>query len=97
MGLSHAMYWVQSLQLRNVDFELDAKKVADYYNHGSSDISEFGAIIDDCRRCHNLFFENSKVEFSRRQANEVAHTLARKALSLSSPMCLIMFHLVFGL
>lgn len=54
MGLSHAMYWVQTLQLRNVDFELDAKKVADYYNHGSCDISEFGAIIDDCRRCCNL-------------------------------------------
>jgi hypothetical protein len=30
--LSHAIHWVRDLQLTNVDFELDAKKVVDYYN-----------------------------------------------------------------
>ena len=59
-----------------MDFELDAKKVVDYFNRCSNDISEFGAIVEDCQRSCNLYFENSKVEFSRRQANEVAHTLA---------------------
>jgi len=32
-----------------------------------------------------FYFENSKVEFSRRQANEVAHILAREATFLASP------------
>jgi len=79
LGLSHAIRWVRELQLTNVDFELDAKKVVDYFNEGSNDISEFGAIVEECRRNFVTYFENSKVEFSRRQANEVArsHTCSR--------------------
>ena len=50
LGLSYAIQWAYELQLTNVDFEMDAKRVVDYYNKGSDDISEFGAIIDDCRR-----------------------------------------------
>jgi hypothetical protein len=57
----------------------------DYFNKGGKDISEFGAIMDECRKNCNDCFENSKVEFSRRQANVVAHTLAREAISLASP------------
>jgi ribonuclease HI len=85
LGLSHAIRWVHALQLTNVDFELDAKKVVDYFNNGSNDITEFGVIVEECRRSCNLHFENSKVEFTRRQANEVAHTLAREATFLASP------------
>ncbi|XP_039691241.1 uncharacterized protein [Medicago truncatula] len=85
LGLYHAIQWVRELQLSNVDFELDAKKVVDYFNKGGNDISEFGAIMDECRKNCNDCFENSKVEFSRRQANVVAHTLAREVISLASP------------
>ena len=85
MGLSHAIQWVHELQLRNVDFELDAKKVVDYYNRGRNDISEFGAIVDECKRRCCVYFEKSKVEFNRRQANVVAHTLAREVTLLASP------------
>jgi hypothetical protein len=53
LGLFHAIHWMHDLQLTNMDFELDAKKVVDYYNRGSNDISEFGAINDECRRCCN--------------------------------------------
>jgi len=67
---------VHELQLTNVDFELDVKKVVDYFNKGSNDIYEFGAIVEECRRSCNLYFENSKVEFNRRQASEVVHILA---------------------
>ncbi|KEH42462.1 hypothetical protein MTR_1g069475 [Medicago truncatula] len=45
LGLSHAIRWVHELQLTNVDFEFDAKKVVDYFNRGSNDITEFGAIV----------------------------------------------------
>jgi len=85
LELSHAIHWVRELQLTDVDFELDAKKVVDYYNGGHNNISEFGAIIDKCKRCCFSCFENSKVEFRRRQANDVAHTLAREVTFLSSP------------
>jgi len=44
LGLSYAIKWVQELQLTIVDFELDAKRVIDYFNSGSNDISEFGDI-----------------------------------------------------
>jgi hypothetical protein len=68
-----------------MDFELDTKKVVEYFNKGSNDITEFGAIVEECRRICNLHFENSRVEFTRRQANEVAHTLAREDTFLASP------------
>jgi hypothetical protein len=48
LGLSHAIRWVHELQVSNVDFELDAKKVVDYFNRGSNDMSEFGAIVEKC-------------------------------------------------
>jgi len=85
MELYHAIQWIRELQLSNVDFEMGAKKVVDYFNKGRNAISEFGTIMDECRKsCYN-YFENSKVEFSQRQANVVAHTLAREATSLASP------------
>jgi hypothetical protein len=62
LSLSQAIQWVYDLQLPNVDFELDAKRVVDYFNTGNNDIPEFGAIIDDCRQRYcNSYFENSKV------------------------------------
>ena len=74
--LYHAIQWVQELQLSNVDFEMDAKKVVDYFNKGRNDISEFGAGMDECTKNCIDYFENSKVEFSRRQTNTVTHALA---------------------
>jgi len=62
LGLLQAIHWVHELQLSNVDFKMDAKKVVDYFNKGSNDVSEFGVIVDECRRCCNVYFENSKVE-----------------------------------
>lgn len=85
LGLFYAIQWVQELQLSNVDFEMNAEKVVDFFNKGSNDVSEFGSILEECKRCRNAFFENSKVEFSRRQANEVTHTLARKTIFLAGP------------
>ncbi|KEH19096.1 hypothetical protein MTR_8g037330 [Medicago truncatula] len=38
----------------------DAKKVVDYYNRGSNDISEFGAIINECRRKQRAFEEKER-------------------------------------
>ncbi|CAJ2643989.1 unnamed protein product [Trifolium pratense] len=83
-GLLQALKWVRDLQLEDVDFELDAQTVVTKFHSKKDDVSEFGEVIKDCQRLHNTFFKNSKVEFIRRQANVVAHVLARAAPSLAS-------------
>lgn len=39
LRLLHAISWVYDLQLINVDFEFDAKKVVIYYNNSHNDIA----------------------------------------------------------
>ncbi|GAU35225.1 hypothetical protein TSUD_205010 [Trifolium subterraneum] len=95
LGLLHAMKWIQDLQLEHVDFELDSQIVVTKFHSKNRDESELGDIIKDCRTMFNTHFRNSRVEFIRRQANEVAHVLAREATSLASfhifidvPLCI---------
>jgi hypothetical protein len=40
--LYHVVIWIHELQLENVDFEVDSKKVVDYFYRGSK---EFEAIM----------------------------------------------------
>ena len=47
--------------------------------------SEFSCIITACKQLLVDKFQNSHVEFNRRQANRVAHELAQAALSNPSP------------
>jgi ribonuclease HI len=85
LGLLSALEWVHELNLGPIDFELDAKKVVDNFLSTKHDGTEFGDIIQSCRSLFRNFYENSKVEFVRRQANEAAHALAKEAtLSASS-------------
>jgi len=76
-----------------VHFELDAKRVVDYYNKGKDDVSEFGTIIE-CKRCCQVYYKNSQFEFNRRQANEVDHTLAREVHSYLIPIVPLKYRLV---
>jgi len=66
-----------------VDFELDSKKVVDSFKSNNYDHTKFGSILKDCKSLVSRFYENSSVKFVRRQANEVAHQLA-KAATLST-------------
>ena len=84
LGLYHAIQWIYELQLINVDFEVDSKIVADFFNKGRGDITEFGSIIDSSIQFCNSCLTNSHVEFIRRQANKVAHELAKVATSVPS-------------
>ena len=85
LGLYHALEWVSDMQFDNVDFALDSKITTDAFSRSSRDISEFGQVISECRRVFSTHFTNSKVEFCRRQANGVAHALARVAKLYASP------------
>jgi len=83
-GLYHAIRWIHELQLTNVDFEVDSKIVADYFNKGRGDVTEFSSIMDSSIQFCSTYLTNSHVEFIRRQTNEVAHTLAKAATSSTS-------------
>jgi ribonuclease HI len=84
LGLLSAMYWVRDLQLGIVDFELDSKTVVDSIFGSKSGVSNFSAVINDCRRLLASDLVTSDVRFIRRQANEVAHSFARVALRHAS-------------
>lgn len=49
LGLYHAIMWVNELQLANVAFEVDSKKIADYFTKGRIDITEFEAVMQSCK------------------------------------------------
>lgn len=72
LGLFEAIQWAISLNLSNVNFEVDSKVVVD----NVLDAIEFGTIIEDCRRLFSLN-PTFGVGFVRRQANVVAHSLGK--------------------
>jgi ribonuclease HI len=95
LGLLSALNWIHDLRLENVDFELDSKNVVTSFHSKHPNASELGDIIKDCVRVYNNYFRNSRIEFIRKQANEVAYVLARIATSLTSfhlfidvPLCI---------
>ena len=77
-GLLSALQWVKELNLENMDFETDSKVVT-YSIYGKGDVSDFMAIINDCKHLLGTDLTNSDVKFIRRQANGVAHSLAKEA------------------
>ena len=80
VGLHTTLDWICNQQFDKVDFVLDCKRVVDCVNSSLYDRSEFGCIITACKQLLEDRFQNSHVEFNRRQANRVAHELAQAAL-----------------
>jgi hypothetical protein len=72
------------LNALNVDFELDFKNVVTSFHSKCNNVFELGDIIRDCVCLHKTYFGNSSVEFIRRQADKIAHVLARVATSITS-------------
>jgi len=85
LGLYHALQWMIDMQFDNIDFELDSKITRDAFHSCKMDVTDFGSIIGACRELFSTSFTNSRVEFTRRQANAAAHASAREATSLASP------------
>jgi hypothetical protein len=84
LGLFHALQWLSDMQF--VDIVLDSKITINAFHHHQVDVTKFGQLISACRGLFNTHFSNSKVEFNRRQANEVAdaHRCWVTALVVSS-------------
>jgi ribonuclease HI len=77
---------LKAMQLRNIQhvlFETDSKTVADAILHQRSGYSEVNLLVG---HISNLLLSNANfsVKFIKRQANMVAHTLARAAISWPS-------------
>jgi hypothetical protein len=70
-----------------VNFYIDSKTVMDSLYDSKSDVSNYSAVINDCRHVLAYDLVTSNVRFIRRQAKEVVHGLARMAL------CHISFHI----
>jgi len=57
-----------------MDFEADPKVVADSI-YGKDNVSDYMAIINDCRHLFGTDLTNSDVKFIRRQVNGVVHSI----------------------
>jgi hypothetical protein len=55
-GLYYVIRWIHELRLANVDFDLDLKKMIDYFNKSSGRIMEFNVVMEACKRNCRLFF-----------------------------------------
>lgn len=84
LGLYPAIQWKHDLRLPNVDFEVDSKRVVDYFNRSNDDITEYDIIMDINIYYCSLYLTNSRVGFTRKQANEVVHELTNASTSLLS-------------
>ena len=73
LGLYHALQWMSDMQLDNIDFEVDSKSKRDAIYSGREDISELDNITTTSWALLSSKFNNSRVEFAKRQANVVAH------------------------
>ena len=68
LGLYNVIQCIDDLQFINVDFEMDSKKVVEYFNKGRKDIIEFGFIMDNSIQSYSFHLTNFYVEFKLNQA-----------------------------
>ncbi|XVF80380.1 hypothetical protein PTKIN_Ptkin15bG0065400 [Pterospermum kingtungense] len=84
MCVREALSWVKNQGFHLVCFETDAKYVVDAIHWEQQDYSKYGSLIYECKSLlkNDVSFS---IHFVRRQANEIAHTLAKLSCSLASP------------
>ncbi|CAJ2644603.1 unnamed protein product [Trifolium pratense] len=83
IALLEAMTEAARRGITNVIFETDSKIVVDAIQNLHRGFSEFNSIICNIQS-YLSFNSNFKVKFAKRQANMVAHKLARAAISWAS-------------
>jgi ribonuclease HI len=79
-ALFEALRQVENIGITHVIFETDSKSVEDAIHNSSSGLSEYSSIICNIKNVLNRN-PNFVVKFIKRQANMVAHTLARVVIS----------------
>jgi len=93
-GLLHVLLLAKDLSLSNMTFEIDCKNIMEEVATNSTRISYFYLILSKCRDLLSTF-PNSLVSFIGRQANIVAHSLARASISMLASNVIIFQILLF--
>ncbi|XP_058745894.1 uncharacterized protein LOC131618744 [Vicia villosa] len=78
LAIKEAILSVIDLHMEKVTFESDSQSTIQDIHSGISGLSEFSFIISSIRSLL-LNFPNFEVKFVKRQANSVAHSLAKAA------------------
>ncbi|KAK6116072.1 hypothetical protein DH2020_008341 [Rehmannia glutinosa] len=84
ISVREALSWLHDLGIRQVVVETDAKYVVDSLTSHEFGISEYDFVIQECRAFLQSEPEVS-AKFVRRNANMVAHELAKGSFSFDSP------------
>lgn len=69
----------------------------DAFRKGVDDNSEFDCMIFVCRQLFQNSFQNSHVEFDKRQANEITCELVRWPHLMLGPTLRMMYFHIFGI
>jgi ribonuclease HI len=83
IALLEALKAMEQRRISHVIFETDCKSVVDAIQHFRGGVSDFSLLISNIKYLLD-FHNNFVVKFIKRQANMVAHSLARAAISWSS-------------
>lgn len=84
--LLEALQWTQDMKMSNIIFETDTKLVSEAISYTKTYLSEFGSIVTMCNCKAIISHEQTySVCHVKRQANNVARTVAKVACSAASP------------
>lgn len=83
-GLLEAIKFVVDKDTTSVIFESDYKVIVDIMNSSHMPQNELGDILSNCKDLLSIH-TSSIMNYVRKQANEVAHSIARASLSNPSP------------
>ena len=87
LGIREALSWVKNMEARTVTVESDSFVAVNAINGQNKFLLEVGHIIDHCRLMLQSL-PNVSVKYIRKQANEVAHGLAKMPCSIN---CFVIF------
>jgi hypothetical protein len=76
VGLKEAIIWFGEMEVSRMSIELDCKLVVEGVIDSSSNRTGLDTLLKSCRSLLS-FYSNLEIRFIRRQANCVAHHLAR--------------------
>ncbi|XVF69162.1 hypothetical protein PTKIN_Ptkin11bG0058900 [Pterospermum kingtungense] len=85
LGPLTALSWACFMNYSKVVFEMDVKTVVDAIKYYKEDATEFGSLIAGSITFFHLE-QTFSISFVKRQANEVAHTLAKETCFHACPM-----------
>ncbi|XP_073300593.1 uncharacterized protein [Primulina huaijiensis] len=95
IGLLEALSWIRNMDYSNVMFEVDAQTLHLAMRGNVNDNMEFGGIMESCRDIV-ASKPGFSVHFVRKQANEIAHMLAKYSRFYDSPFVWVETPTCFG-